>query len=696
MLGSIPASLIVFMLAAFPLSGSNADGPERSQETPEAATRRLAAEVRTRGWIIYAARSNRGDWDLFVCRPDGSELRNITETPGFSEAAPQFSRDGRKLLYRRLPRDEVIDGNHYGTQGELVLASSNGSNPMVLGGPGELSWASWSPDGSQIACLAIKGISIVDIDTRRVVRTLPRQGFFQQTTWSPDGKWLLGVANSFGASWSVGRMELASGKASPVSGADCCTPDWIADGRTVIYSNRPAGQASNRGYGWTQLWMADADGQNQRLVYGEDGRHVYGGHASPDGKYVLFTGNVQENGDPSHHGAPMGLMRLADAPIIAGRSTELRQRHPGAKEGPVLTLPPGWEPCWTFAEIDFGPAAPAAGASVPPRDTKAGSSKVASGVAQLAAEVGAKGWIVFSAQSEQGDWDLFLVRPDGSRRRQITRTHDFHEAGARFSADGKRMLFYRMPRNEAVDNNTYGTFDLVIANADGSAAVSYGKGFSWASWGPDGTRLACLDRRGVFIIDVASRQELRRLPRQGIVQQLVWSPDGQWFAGTANGLGPYWNIGRMNVESGEIQAVSEIERYNCTPDWMPDSRGIVYARGIVPETGGHAELWLAEGDRRERRMLYAEGKRHIYGGCASPDGKYLLFTRSAADLGPVANSRTSMSIVRLADTPMIAGTSESFNRKYPTARHGPRLDLSWGWEPHWTYAEIRDASTPGR
>ena len=44
-----------------------------------------------------------GDWDLFVCRPDGTSLRNITRTPRSNEAAPQFSRDGRKMLYRRQP-----------------------------------------------------------------------------------------------------------------------------------------------------------------------------------------------------------------------------------------------------------------------------------------------------------------------------------------------------------------------------------------------------------------------------------------------------------------------------------------------------------------------------------------------------------------------------------------------------------------
>ena len=92
------------------------------------------------------------------------------------------------------------------------------------------------------------------------------------------------------------------------------------------------------------------DGKNPQLVYAEDGRHIYGGHISPDGKYVLFTGNPQEDGDPSNGGAPMALMRLADAPLIGGDATALRKVHPTAKSGPILTLPAGWEPCWTASE----------------------------------------------------------------------------------------------------------------------------------------------------------------------------------------------------------------------------------------------------------------------------------------------------------------------------------------------------------
>ena len=123
----------------------------------------------------------------------------------------------------------------------------------------------------------------------------------------------------------------------------------------MIFSNRHASDTLLGQRGWTQLWMADADGRNPRLVYAEDGRHIYGGHVSPDGKYVLFTGNPQEDGDPANRGAPMALMRLADAPLLGGNSALLRQRHPEAASGPVLTLPSGWEPCWTFSE---SPAAP--------------------------------------------------------------------------------------------------------------------------------------------------------------------------------------------------------------------------------------------------------------------------------------------------------------------------------------------------
>jgi Tol biopolymer transport system component len=654
------------------------------------AVRRLSAEVQDKGWIAYSAKSDKGDWDIFLCRPDGSHVRNLTHTPDQSEFAPQFSRDGRRLLFRRAPKGEMLDSNHHGEQGELVAANSDGTEARALGKPGEYPWANWSPDGRQIATLSVKGIFIYNLDGMREVRRLDRKGFFQQMTWSPDGRSLVGVANSFGTSWSIARIDLATGEASAVNRVDCCTPDWCPDSKSVIFSWRPPGQKTNNGYGWTQLWISDGDGKPPRLVYGEDDRHVYGGHVSPDGQYVLFTGNKEEDGDPGHAGAPMGLMRLKDAPIIGGESKDLRALHPKVNNGPVVVLPSGWEPCWTLSEL---PAGATADKSTGAAAKTASASPSGDPAAGLAAELHGRGWLVFSAKTDRDDWDLYLSRPDGTDRRKLTDTREWNEAGARFSPDGKRLLYYRMPRAEAVDNNTYGTFDLVMADADGGHPVVFGKDFPWASWGPDGTQIACLATKGIEIVDVATRKVVRQIPRKGLVQQLAWSPDGKSFVGTANGLGQYWNIGLLDPATGNLAAVSETDRYNCTPDWLGDSRGILYARGIVPGDGGRAELWVASPDGKERRPLYAEESRHIYGACASPDGKYLLFTRSVEDLGKADGSGITMAVIRMADTPMIGDFGAALRKRIPGARTGPRLDLGPGWEPHWTAADVGGAKS---
>jgi Tol biopolymer transport system component len=131
----------------------------------------------------------------------------------------------------------------------------------------------------------------------------------------------------------------------------------------------------------------------------------------------------------------------------------------------------------------------------------------------------------------------------------------------------------------------------------------------------------------------------------------------------------------LDSVSGELRAVSETDRYNCTPDWCPDSEQVVYARGIIPNGPGNAELWAASADGKKRRRIYAEAGKHLYGACASPDVKYVLFTRSVEDVDPVRE--LEMAIIRWPKT-----------SKAADARPAARLDLGPGWEPHWTAKEI--------
>ncbi len=305
----------------------------------------LRREVATKGWVVTSIKQKRGDWDLVLMRPDGSKQRKLTDTPEWSEAAPRWSPDSRRLLYRRIKAGTVISHDRWGFQGELVMADAMARNGRVMG---KHPWGCWSPDGTQISCLSLKGIEILDVATGKVKRRMKRAGYFQQLFWSPDGKWFCGTANVGGELWTIVRMDVATGKWNVVSRFRNCTPDWFPDSKQVIFSNRPANQ---KGYGWTQLWMAPGQGGQRKMLYGEDGRHIYGGGLSPDGRYVLFTRCPKDGGGSERSGAPGGLMRLADAPIIGANSPALRKLHPGAHDGPVLALPDLWEPHWTFTDV---------------------------------------------------------------------------------------------------------------------------------------------------------------------------------------------------------------------------------------------------------------------------------------------------------------------------------------------------------
>jgi len=307
----------------------------------------LAKEVGDRGWIVFAARAENETWDLFLMRPDGSDRRNVTNTPDYEEGGPRFSPDGKRLLYRRFAKGTVISHDLWGFQGDLMIADADGSNPIQIGGDREFPWASWSPDGKQIACLTPRGIQIVDLATREVVRDLPRKGIYQQLFWSPDGRWFCGVANAR-ILWTVVRMDAETGDLNIVHEFQSCTPDWFPDSKHIIFPSRPAGQD---GYGFTQLWMSDGEGKEARMIYGEDGYHIYGGALSPDGEYVLFTRCAKDGGGSEDSGAPICVMRMAEAPAIGGPSEALRKVHPEAKDAAVLQLVAGWEPCWTYAEI---------------------------------------------------------------------------------------------------------------------------------------------------------------------------------------------------------------------------------------------------------------------------------------------------------------------------------------------------------
>jgi len=628
----------------------------------------LANEVRDKGWIVYSAKTDTGDWDLYLMRPDGSNRRNISNTPAFNEAGAKFSADGQRLLYYRMPKSTPVDNNKYGLF-ELVLADSDGANASVWGIG--FQWASWGPDGKSLACLSIKGISIMDVSTRQVTRSLARQGIVQQLTWSPDGKWFVGTANGLGVAWVIGRLNAESAQINAVSETDRynCTPDWFPDSRHVIYSRGIVpGQMS-----WAQLWTANDNGGERSMIYAEDGRHIYGGCLSPDARYVLFTRSQQDLGEVDQSNTTMAVIRRQDAPVARGPDGGRHKEYPNAGAGPMLDLGRGWEPHWTYAEIGQHVSDPR--------------------VVELAREVHGKGWVVYGARTAAGDWDLFLMRPDGSDVRNITNAPTFNEAAPRFSPDGRRLLYRRLPKGENIEPNRYGMQGaLVFADSDGGNPQVFGKDgeYTWASWGPQGDRIACMSEKGIYFVELGTKKVLGTLERKGFFQQVAWSPDGKWLCGVANSFGTGWSVARMNAATGEVNAVSRVD--NCTPDWIADCNNLIFSYRPANQVGsksGWTQLWTADAEGRERRLVYGEDGRHVYGGVVSPDAQYVLFTGNMREDGDPTRSGAPMGLMRLRDAPTIGGESKALRAVHGTTKDGPVLVLPDGWEPHWTYAEIK-------
>lgn len=317
-----------------------------------ARTKELAEEIALKGWILFSAKTAAGDYELFVSRPDGSTKHNITKTPEWNEYGGRFSPDSKRILYRRQKKGERINHDLWGAMGALVVADADGSGAVVQGNDGEYPWASWSPDGKQFACLYKREgkIRIIDAESKKVVKEMPRQDIFQQMFWSPDGKRLVGTANLNGQDWNILSIDLETGKATLLSRALNCTADWFqGDAGRVIYSNRTPGVGSD--YGFTMLMQVTANGKSRTLIYGERGRHIYYGCTSPDDKYAIFSIPESDGGTD----AEMAIVRLADTPIVVPDDyTQLKAIYPEAKDGPVLRLAqPGFEPHWTYAELGF-------------------------------------------------------------------------------------------------------------------------------------------------------------------------------------------------------------------------------------------------------------------------------------------------------------------------------------------------------
>jgi TolB protein len=196
------------------------------------------------------------EFDIFTSGVDGSDLRRLTDTPGY-DAEATTSPDGSKIIFTSM-RDGDLD---------LYTMDADGGNVTRI--TSELGYdggAFYSRDGQRIVWRASRPSTEQDL--------VDYQNLLSTSSIRPMNLEIF-VANADG---SDAHQVTANGQAN-------FAPYFFPDGERIIFVSNMSGETRN-----FDAWMVNDDGtEPQQITFysGFDGFPMF----SPDGKYLVFASN---------------------------------------------------------------------------------------------------------------------------------------------------------------------------------------------------------------------------------------------------------------------------------------------------------------------------------------------------------------------------------------------------------------------
>ena len=204
-----------------------------------------------------------GSIGIYVMNADGSDMKQLTN--GNYDDFPTWSPNGQQIAFTRAVVERK-DGNLNVQNEAIYVMSSDGANLKKLtdGQPFFDRWASWSPDGREIAFQqwgnfpAGQKICIMNAngDNREIVY---EKG--ECPVWSPDGKRIAFAAmedNTLGLHIYVMDADgLNVKKLTHREGWNEDYPTWSPDGTKIAFSSYPSSRWDER-----DIYVMDADGSN--------------------------------------------------------------------------------------------------------------------------------------------------------------------------------------------------------------------------------------------------------------------------------------------------------------------------------------------------------------------------------------------------------------------------------------------------
>ena len=306
LLAGMIAALIGALCAV--AAGCGGDDDETAKRDGDAQTR---VGVEAPGIIAFRRYADAAETQgvIFTIRPDGTDERQVTRPPdGADDEFPQVSPDGRRIGWERCSETGPC-------QVYTAEIDGSGAKPVkvtcTLGPPCDAANVAWHPDGDRVVVTRSSGrvrqvedgdqiqrselveVNLADGRQRTIARVDDWQGDLTSASWSPDGRRL--AADRWFSAFSPRpgrRIEVVSAdggtpkRVTPLDVNAGDGPEWSPDGDTLLFRTNAD---SEDGTG-SQVAIVRANGGGfRRLDPFGDKRPVRSSAWSPDGKWIVFA-----------------------------------------------------------------------------------------------------------------------------------------------------------------------------------------------------------------------------------------------------------------------------------------------------------------------------------------------------------------------------------------------------------------------
>jgi Tol biopolymer transport system component len=473
------------------------------------------------------------EWTLYAMNLDGQDKASLARMPVIHLRHASWSPDGEHIaLITGAPTDTA------GPRFHIVNADGSNLIDMTESLPANESlWAYigyyWSQDGQSVFFIAYRHIDEGKDQWIAYEFSLEdRQLIEKAVSSTPMGDWWEGTSfvTGFAAEREAPLTWLRSdGTHSTLKPFEKCeladepqygaTYQRSSNGNLVIAALCPGGE-------WWLYW-SNPDGTlvKQLLdapIVAEDLSFSTVAW-SPDDKFITF--NVISN----------DLMNIYMLDVAAALNDPSTQPIKVTTNGGKLFYHPSWQSMISEGTVEAQP---------PPKPEKTSSNR---------------GLIAFTAASENGNLDVYTMRPDGSELTNLTK-NPAQDVNPFWSPDGRRIAF---------ESDREGFTHIFLMDTDGSNVLQLTSGeaqhqFPNANpWSPDGSRLLFTE----------------------------WSPEGE-----------KWTLSIIGVDGQNKTPLAQVPNTYINPSWSPDGQQVAFLADDPQNLGGN-RIYVVDADGHNRRDL---------------------------------------------------------------------------------------------